>query len=116
VVQADADGVILQPGRAGVDLAVGAQLDEAVYGLGWRGAAGPDGAGGGDLGDVEAFGRADGDGPGHRLDVEDVAGLAVAGGGAHAQAAALANGEAVGAVVLAEDGAGLVDDPAWGLA
>jgi hypothetical protein len=99
-----------------VYLAVGAELYKAVSWLGGRGAAGPDGAGGGDLGDVQFLGRADGDGLGHRLDVEDVAGAAVVGGRADAQAAALADGESVGAVVLAEDGAGLVDDPAGGLA
>ena len=33
VVQADADGVAVLPGRAGVDLAVGAELDQAVQGL-----------------------------------------------------------------------------------
>ena len=33
VVQADAHRVAVQPGRAGVDLAVGAELDEAVHGL-----------------------------------------------------------------------------------
>ena len=81
-------------------------------GVSGGGAAGPDGARRGDLGDVETLGRADGDRPGHRLDVEDVAGLAVTGGGAHPQAAALADGEGIGAVVLAEDGAGLVDDAA----
>ena len=97
-------------------LAVGAELDEAVARLRWRGAAGPDGAGGGDLGDVEALGGTHGDRPGHRLDVEDVAGLAVAGGGADPQAAALADGEGVGAVVLAEDGTGGVDDRAGCLA
>ena len=34
VVQADAHRVAVQPGRAGVHLAVGAELDEAVAGLG----------------------------------------------------------------------------------
>ena len=116
MVQADAYLVAVQPGRAGVHFAVGAELDEALRGLRGRGAAGPDGAGRGDLGDVEAFGGTNGDSTGHRLDVEDVAGLAVAGRGADPQAAALADGEGVGAVVLAEDGAGLVDDLAWRLA
>ena len=81
-----------------------------------RRAAGPDRADGGDLGDVEALGGADGHRPGHRLDVQHVAGPAVVGGRADAQAPALADGEGVGAVVLAEDGAGLVDDLAGGLA
>src|SRR3954454_20458178 len=116
VVEADAERAAVEPGGAGVDFAVGAELDEAVAGLVGRGAAGPDGAGGGDLGDVEVLGRADGDGSGHRLDVEDVAGLAVSGGGADAQALALADGEGVGAVVLAQDGAGGVDDLAGRLA
>src|SRR5580658_10998305 len=105
VVQADAQLVSVQPGGAGVDFAVGAELHEALSRLGRRGAAGPDRAGGGDLGDVEALGGADGDRSGYRLDIEDVAGSAVVGGGAHAQAAALADGEGVGAVVLADDGA-----------
>ena len=109
-MQADAHLIAVQLCRAGVHFAVSAKLDEAVAGLPWRDAAGPDGARGADLGDVEAFGGAHGDRLGHRLDVEDVAGLAVTGRGAHAQAAALADGEAEGAVVLAEDGAGLVDD------
>src|SRR5207237_10628785 len=116
VVQADAYLVAVQPGRAGVPFAVGAELDEALRGLRGRGAAGPDGAGRGDLGDVEAFGGTNGGSTGHRLGVGDVAGLAVAGRGADPQAAALADGEGVGAVVLAEDGAGLVDDLAWRLA
>ena len=55
---------------------------------------------------TSSLGGADGYRPGHRLDVEDVAGPAVGGGGADPQAAALADGEGVGAVVPAEDGAG----------
>jgi hypothetical protein len=116
MVQADAHGVAVAHGGTGMHVAVGAELNKAVDRLGGREAAGPDGTGGGDLGDVEAIGRADGDGPGHRLDVEDVAGLAVAGGGADPQTAALADGEAVGTIMLAEDGTGLVDDAAGGLA
>ena len=60
VVQADAQIVVVQPGGAGVHLAVGAELDQAVAGFRDRGAAGPDGAVGGDLADVELLSRADG--------------------------------------------------------
>jgi hypothetical protein len=116
LMQAEAQVAFVEPGGAGVDLAVGAELDQAVSRLGGRRGAGPDRAGGGDLGDVEILGGTDGDRPGHGLDVQDVARPAVGGGGAHAQAAALADGEGVGAFVLAEDGAGLVDDRAGGVA
>src|SRR6202030_65576 len=54
--------------------------------------------------------RAYGHRPGHWLNVQDVAWLAVTGGRANAQALALPHGEGVGAVVVAQDGAGGVDD------
>src|SRR5690242_4243535 len=114
--QPDADGVAVQPGGAGVDLAVRAKLDEAVAGLLRGDAAGPYRARGSDLDDVEALGRAYRDRPGHRLDVEDVAGLAVTGRGADPQAPALADGEGVGAFVLAQHGAVGVDDLTRGVA
>ena len=93
-MQAHAQLVAVQPGRTRVHLAVGAELDEAVEGFGGRWTAGPDGASGGDVGDGQLFGGADGNRAGDRFDVQDVAGAAVAGGGADAQAAALADGEA----------------------
>ena len=40
VVQAQAEVAVIQPGGTGVDLAVGAELDQAVDGFGGRGAAG----------------------------------------------------------------------------
>ena len=110
VVQADAHRIAVQPGRAGLYLAVGAELDEAVAGFVRRCAAGPDPARRGDLGDVEALGGAHRDRPGHRLDVEHVAGPAVTGGGADPQATALADREGVSPFVRTDDGAGLVDD------
>src|SRR5580704_6392433 len=67
LMQAEAQVAFVEPGRAGVDLAVGAELDQAVSRLGGRRGAGPDRAGGGDLGDVEILGGTDGDRPGHGL-------------------------------------------------
>ena len=81
-----------------------------------RRAAGPDGAPGGDLGDVESVGGANGYRSGHRLDVEHVPRLAVGSRRADAQALALADGEGVGAFVLADDSAGGVHDLARRLA
>lgn len=69
VVQAEVQVVVVQPGGAGVDFAVGAELDQAVSGLDGRGGAGPDRADGGDLGDVEALGGAYRDRPGDGFDV-----------------------------------------------
>src|SRR5271166_1561083 len=88
----------------------------AVARLLWWRAAGPDGAIRGDLGDVEPAGGPDGHCPGRRLDVEHVPGLAVGSGRPHPQALALADGEGVGALVLAHDGAGGVHDLARRLA
>ena len=61
-------------------------------------------------------GSADRHGAGDGLDAEDVAGAAVVGGVVQVQAAALADGEGVGAVVAADGGTGRVDDGAGGLA
>src|SRR5579859_2320907 len=110
VVQADPQGAAIDPGRAGVDLAVSAQLDEAVECFNRRGAAGPDRTDRGDLADVKALGGTHGDGSGHRLDVQHVTGPPVLGWPADAQPAALADGVGVRAVVLAKDGARGVDD------
>ncbi len=88
----------------------------AVYVPGPSGsAAAPAGLDGREGDHVQGLRRADGHGVVHRGDVEDVAGLAVGGGVADAQALALADGEAVRAVVGAEPGAGLVDDVAFRL-
>jgi hypothetical protein len=92
--------------------AVGAQLGGVGAGAG-GGRAAPAGLDGGEGGDDEGLGRADGDHVVHGRDVEDVARLAVGGGGAEPQAA---DGEAVGALVGAQLVAGLVDDVALGLA
>jgi len=61
-------------------VAVGAELDEAVARLRERSAACPHRARRGDLGDVEFLSGPHGHGPGHRLDVEHVAGLPSAAG------------------------------------
>jgi hypothetical protein len=60
LAEGDLEGVPVETGLAGVDLAVSAELDLAVAGLGERGAAGPDRALGGDVADVELLGRANG--------------------------------------------------------
>ena len=52
VVQPDEQLAVLHPGGTGVHLTVGAELDQTIEGLCGRGAAGPDRASGGDLGDV----------------------------------------------------------------
>src|SRR5690606_11337231 len=95
--------------------AVGTQLGGVGAGADGGGAA-PAGADRGEGGDVEGVRGADGDGVVDRGDVEDVAGLAVGGGGADPQALAVADGEAVGALVGAHLGAGLIDDVALGAA
>src|SRR5487761_1587630 len=117
LVQADPErAVVVGPGGRRVRSAVRAQLGRAVQGRGGGRDAGPHRAGGGDLADVEQLARADGHGPGDRLDVQHVAGLAVGGRAADAQALALADGEAVRALVLADHAAAGVHDLAGRLA
>src|SRR5487761_1177952 len=117
LVQADPErDIVVGPGGRRVRGAVRAQLGRAVQGRGGGRDAGPHRAGGGDLADVEQLARADGHGPGDRLDVQHVAGLAVGGRAADAQALALADGEAVRALVLADHAAAGVHDLAGRLA
>src|SRR6185437_13257017 len=82
-------------------LAVRAELDGSLDGAGRGLAASPDREGGGDLRDVQRGGRADANGAGDRLDVQHVPRLAVAGRGIDPQAAPLADGEAVAAIMVA---------------
>src|ERR1700753_3404852 len=103
-------------GAAGVGGAVGAELDGAVARLLQRVTATPHRRGSGDVADLEVSGRAHRHRAGHGLDGQDVAGVAVGGGVVEVEAAALADGEGVGAVVGADLGAGGVDDGAGGLA
>jgi hypothetical protein len=114
--QGDVKVVVFHAGDAGVDHAVGAELDGALAGLLQGIAAAPHRRRGGDVADLEVGGRADRDRAGHRLDGEDVAGVAVGGGVVEVEAAALADGEGVGAVVMTDGLAGGVDDGARGLA
>src|SRR5262249_60908881 len=85
-----------------MDLAVRAQLDQAVTLLTGRRAPGPHGALGSDVEHVEGLTRADGDRPGDGLDVQDVTGPAVVGRSADPQPLALPDGEPVRAAVRAE--------------
>src|SRR6185437_13527417 len=103
----------VQCGDAAVHLAVGAQLDAALYRRGRRRAAGPDRADRADLADAQGVGRADGHRVGHRLDRQHVAGLAVRSRAVQAQALALADGEAVDALVRADHRPVGVNDRTW---
>jgi hypothetical protein len=93
-----------------VDLAVGAELDRALDRRDGRLAARPYRADRGDLADAEGVGGADGHGVGHWLDGQHVARAPVGGRAVDAQALALADREAVSAVVGAEHGPVRVDD------
>src|SRR5690349_7140326 len=92
-------------------VAVGAELDGTLQTALRRG-AGPQRADALQGVDAEALARSDRHGAADGLDVEDEARLAVIGRDAESQAAALADGERVGAVVLAQHLAVLVDDRA----
>ena len=90
---------------------VGAELHRALEPL-TRDPSGPQRPDAGQGVDAEMLARADRDGAARGLDVEHEPRLAVIGRDAEAQAATLADGERIGAVVLAQRLAGLVDDGA----
>src|SRR5690242_15839964 len=92
--QPDPEQVTVEAHGGRMDLAVRAQLNQAVAFPAGRLASGPHRALRGDVGHIEGLARADGDRPGGRLDVQHVPGPAVAGRGADPQPLALPDGEA----------------------
>src|SRR6185437_6596263 len=103
--QPDPEQVAVEAHGSRMDLAVRAQLDQAVAFPAGRLASGPHRALRGDVGHIERLARADGDRPGRRLDVQHIPGPAVAGRGTDPQPLALSDGESVGTVMGAELGA-----------
>src|ERR1700743_65120 len=113
--QADLEDLAILPGAAGVDLAMRPELHQALDRLCRCCAPGPDGALHGDLPDVELAGRAHRHRAGDGLDGQHVARTAVRRGPADVEALALPDGEAEGAIVLAEHGSLEVHDASWGV-
>src|SRR5262245_34998107 len=108
--QPDPEQVTVEARGRRMDLAMRAQLDQAVAFPAGRLASGPHRAPRGDVGHIERLARADGDRPGRRLDVQHIPGPAVARRGGDPQPLALPDGETVGAVMGAELGAVLGHD------
>src|SRR2546421_1808729 len=108
--QPDLEQITVEARGSQVDLAMRAQLNQAVAVPAGRLASGPHRALRGDVGHIEGLARADGDRPGRWLDVQHIPGPAVAGRGADPQPLALPDGETVGAVMGAEPGAVLRHD------
>src|ERR1700742_2371195 len=108
--QINAQFLAVENGHAVMDLTVGAELDTALDRRARRLAAGPHRADRGDLADAQGVSRTDSDGVRDRLDRQHIPGPAVWGRAVQMQALALADGEAVDAVVRSQHCPVSIDD------